>query len=101
MGGDGTFYLASRYPDRFRAIAPCAGGPDFRYYPVEKLKAVPVRMLCGTEDPGYEMLQDMCKTLIERGVKAEFAGIAGEPHGTAWLHDLDGMFQFFEQHTVQ
>lgn len=101
MGGDGTFYLASRYPELFRAIAPCAGGPDLRSYPVERLRGLPVRILCGTEDSGFHLLNAMCQALKDRGVPAEFAAIGGEAHGTAWLHDLEGMFEFFNRMGVE
>ena len=32
MGGHGTWYLGATYPDRFAAIAPCAGYPDLLGY---------------------------------------------------------------------
>ncbi|MEQ9288369.1 MAG: alpha/beta hydrolase [Cyclobacteriaceae bacterium] len=32
MGGHGTWYLGATYPDRFAAIAPCAGYPDLLEY---------------------------------------------------------------------
>ncbi|NKI27139.1 prolyl oligopeptidase family serine peptidase [Arenibacter sp. 6A1] len=32
MGGHGTWYLGATYPDRFAAIAPCAGYPDLLAY---------------------------------------------------------------------
>ncbi len=49
MGGHGTWYLGATYPDKFAAIAPCAGYPDLLLYrngflskmlemPLERLK---------------------------------------------------------------
>ncbi|MDT8401855.1 MAG: alpha/beta hydrolase-fold protein [Bacteroidales bacterium] len=32
MGGHGTWYLGASYPDKFAAIAPCAGYPDLLMY---------------------------------------------------------------------
>ena len=32
MGGHGTWYLGVTYPDKFAAIAPCAGYPDLLGY---------------------------------------------------------------------
>lgn len=32
MGGHGTWYLGATYPDRWAAIAPCAGYPDLLVY---------------------------------------------------------------------
>lgn len=101
MGGDGTFYLASRYPGVFRAIAPCAGGPDLRYFPAEQLKGLPVRLLCGTEDSGFHLLFSMYQELKSRGIQTEFSAVGGETHGTAWLYDLEGMFDFFNRLSVE
>ncbi|MCB0649672.1 MAG: alpha/beta hydrolase [Saprospiraceae bacterium] len=44
MGGHGTWYLGATYPDRFAAIAPCAGYPDllgYRQSFVERMKDRP------------------------------------------------------------
>ncbi len=38
MGGHGTWYLGATYPDRFAAIAPCAGYPDLLSYRQSFLK---------------------------------------------------------------
>lgn len=32
MGGHGTWYLGATYPDKFAALAPCAGYPDLLLY---------------------------------------------------------------------
>ncbi|MEH6407467.1 MAG: alpha/beta hydrolase [Leeuwenhoekiella sp.] len=44
MGGHGTWYLGATYPDRFAAIAPCAGYPDlfkYRDNSIERMKDMP------------------------------------------------------------
>lgn len=44
MGGYGTWYLASRHPGRFAALAPVCGGiipPPGRLFPLHALKLVP------------------------------------------------------------
>ena len=44
MGGHGTWYLGATYPDRFAAIAPCAGYPDLLLYrnnSIERMKEMP------------------------------------------------------------
>ena len=44
MGGHGTWYLGATYPDRFAAIAPCAGYPDLLLYRnnyIERMKKMP------------------------------------------------------------
>ncbi|MFI1771168.1 alpha/beta hydrolase-fold protein [Thalassobellus citreus] len=40
MGGHGTWYLGATYPDKFAAIAPCAGYPDLLLYRGSFLKQV-------------------------------------------------------------
>jgi len=39
MGGHGTWYLGATYPDRFAAIAPCAGYADLLGYAVRETPA--------------------------------------------------------------
>ena len=44
MGGHGSWYLGATYPDRFAAIAPCAGYPDllrYRNFRVEQMAKLP------------------------------------------------------------
>ncbi|WP_028376853.1 alpha/beta fold hydrolase [Leeuwenhoekiella sp. MAR_2009_132] len=44
MGGHGTWYLGATYPDRFAAIAPCAGYPDLLLYrnnSIERMREMP------------------------------------------------------------
>lgn len=53
MGGYGSWYLASRWPDRFAAVAPiCGGGYWFHGFPerVSKLKDTPVWAFHGAQD---------------------------------------------------
>lgn len=48
MGGYGTFHVASRYPKRFAAIAPLAGGFPPKY--ADGLKSVPIWAFHGDRD---------------------------------------------------
>lgn len=44
MGGHGTWYLGATYPDKFAAIAPCAGYPDLLGYResfIKRMKDMP------------------------------------------------------------
>jgi pimeloyl-ACP methyl ester carboxylesterase len=40
MGGHGTWYLGATFPDRFAAIAPCAGYPDLLDYRQSFMKRI-------------------------------------------------------------
>ncbi len=48
MGGHGAWYLASRYPDRFAAVAPLCGRVDTTW--AESLKDVPAWVFHGSRD---------------------------------------------------
>ncbi len=98
MGGDGTFHLGQKYHHLWRAIAPCGGGPDMRFYPMEKLKNTPVHLLVGTEDPGYDIIQGLYHQLQAHGVSASITLVGGEPHGNAWIAAIDKIFDFFNAH---
>lgn len=100
MGGDGTFHLGQKYNQLWRAIAPCGGGPDLRFYPMERLKDLPVHLLVGTEDPGYDIVNSLYEQLAAQGVEASISRVGGEPHGNAWIAAIDEIFAFFNQHTV-
>jgi predicted peptidase len=48
MGGHGAWYLASRHPDRFAAVAPLCGRADTSW--VESLRSVPAWVFHGERD---------------------------------------------------
>lgn len=48
MGGHGAWYLASRYPERFAAVAPLCGRVDTKW--AEKLVSVPAWVFHGSKD---------------------------------------------------
>lgn len=48
MGGHGAWYLASKYPDRFAAVAPLCGRADTSW--AETVKDVPVWVFHGSRD---------------------------------------------------
>lgn len=98
MGSDGTFHLGQKYNTMWRAIAPCAGGSDPRFYPVERLKGIPVRLLIGTEDSGYDLVNGLYETLVKLGVDASITRVGGESHSNAWIVAMDEIFEFFDQH---
>lgn len=101
MGSDGTYHLGQRYNTLWNAIAPCAGGPDFRWYPVERLKNIPVLLLVGTEDSGYDVVHELYHDLKERGIDATLTVVGGQQHGTAWVHAMDRIFKFFNDHVKE
>ncbi len=67
MGGFGSWTLASRYPNRFAAVAPICGGGD--RYLASRLRNVPVWAFHGEKDPvvPVQASKDMVEALKKAG----------------------------------
>jgi predicted peptidase len=72
MGGFGTWHLASRYPERFAAIAPICGGGDWWMF--EALQHLPAWVFHGEADDVVPLAasQRMVDGLRERGADVRF-----------------------------
>ena len=87
MGGHGTWYLGATYPDRWAAIAPCAGYPDLLDYRsgfMSRIHEMPeqMRRRFGITDA---MINRM-KTLMEsKSVFDEIVNRGGSPSRTLTL----------------
>jgi predicted peptidase len=73
MGGYGTWYLLTRYPDFFAAAAPICGGGDASR--VEVFKHIPVWVFHGAKDDVVPVAQsrDMVKALRKAGAKPRYS----------------------------
>lgn len=80
MGGYGTWYLASRYPERFAAIAPICGG-GLRWM-AERLKNMPIWVFHGDADTVVPISesQKMVDALRTAGSKVRFTVYPGVGH---------------------
>jgi len=104
MGGFGTWYWASRYPDRFAAIAPVSGGgPPYHGFPekVCVLKNVPVWAFHGEQDDTVplEDAQTLVDTLKSCGGNVRFTIGPGSRHET-WerTYANPDMYGWFLEH---
>jgi predicted peptidase len=72
MGGYGTWYLLTKYPDKFAAAIPICGGGDI--HQVEKFKHVPIWDFHGTKDTAVpvERSRSMIRALKEAGGKPKY-----------------------------
>lgn len=87
MGGHGTWYLGATYPDRWAAIAPCAGYPDLLGYRggfMRRIKDMPEerRRRFGITDA---MLQRMQVLSESKSVFDEIVNRGGNPSRTLKL----------------
>jgi predicted peptidase len=77
MGGFGSWYLGTLWPDRFAAVAPiCGGGLPFHGFPqrVERLKNTPVWAFHGARDDVVPLVesQKLVDVLRESGGTVKF-----------------------------
>jgi predicted peptidase len=99
MGGFGTWALASKYPERFAAIAPiCGGGEPFS---TRRLKNVPVWVFHGADDPlvSLERSEEMVEMAKKMGVDIKFTVYPDIGHDS-WTRTYDNqrLYDWFLEH---
>jgi predicted peptidase len=99
MGGFGTWETASRFPDRFAAIAPVCGGGDPRR--VRTLKDMPAWVFHGDKDPTVPVQRsvEMVEALKQLGNDVKFTRYpeAGHDSWTVTYNNPE-LYQWFLQH---
>ncbi len=88
MGGYGTWYLASRYPDKFAAIAPICGGGG--WWMTNSLKNIPAWVFHGDADPVVPLIESelMVNRVKEAGGDVTFTVYPGVDHDS-WTETYD------------
>jgi poly(3-hydroxybutyrate) depolymerase len=101
-GGSAVWSYATRYPERWSAIAPSAAPLDDADFPYEQLKTVPVLVIHGDMDT--TMVFDASKTMVDhaqaKGVDVTWLPVAGGLHTDAWAQPqiVTKIFEFFDAH---
>jgi predicted peptidase len=99
MGGFGTWETASRFPERFAAIAPICGGGDPRR--VRALKDMPTWVFHGDKDPTVPVQRsiEMVEALKQIGNDAKFTRYPGAGHDS-WTATYNNpqLYEWFLQH---
>lgn len=99
MGGFGTWTLASRYPERFAALAPICGGGD--KYLVSRLKSVPVWVFHGAKDPVVPLQSstDMVEALKRAGGDVQLT-VYPEAQHDSWTETYNNpkLYEWFLSH---
>jgi predicted peptidase len=99
MGSGGTWHLAARYPDRWRAIAPMSGPfIDAKTYPFDRIRELPILMTEGTgAEPSLVGSRALAKFMREDGrFKLEYLEVDGN-HGSMVPMVWPRVFQFFDE----
>ena len=101
-GGSAVWTYATRYPERWAAIAPSAAPLEDERFPYDKLKTVPVLVIHGDMDT--TMVFDASKTMVDhakaKGVDVTWLPVAGGMHTDAWAQPeiVAQIFDFFDGH---
>lgn len=97
MGSGGTWHLAARYPERWRAIAPMSGPfVDATEYPFDRLRQVPILMTEGTKaEPSLAGSRALAGFLQAGGFRFEYVEVDGN-HGSMVPMVWPRVFDFFD-----
>jgi predicted peptidase len=99
MGGAGTYYLGTKYPELWAGLAPIAaasGNPKN----VDKLKNIPVFVVHGDKDTAVPVAsaRKWVDKLKEQKIVYEYLEIEGGDHGSVIGTGMPKIFEFFEKH---
>lgn len=99
MGGRGTWYLASKHPERFAAIAPMSGGPNITAW-ASRLKDVPVWAFHGAKDELVPLSQseEMVSAIKAVSGDVKFAVLADRDHFILDTYENKQLYEWFLQH---
>src|SRR4030095_9754126 len=95
---------ATKYPDRWTAIAPSAAPLEDDAFPYDKLRKVPVLVIHGDADTtmDFRASQTMVEHAKAKGVDATWLPLGGgETDDWAQPAILDQIFAFFEAHKTK
>lgn len=91
MGGYGTVWLATKYPEMFAAISPSPSFVTFNDPTV--LGDMPIRVVA--DDGAYNSVINVVKEWKEKGLNITLRGVCGGAHNTGWSQVLDETLDFF------
>ena len=99
MGSGGTWHLAARYPERWRAIAPMSGPfVDGATYPFDLIRDMPILMTEGLKaEPSLEGSRRFAAFLKDNGFNVEYLEVDGD-HGAMVPMVYPAIFAFFDRH---
>jgi predicted peptidase len=92
MGGRGTWYMASRYPDLFTAAIPMAGWPSDKM--VDEIGNMPLCIIHSSDDEvvSMEPTSKAVKALEARGAPVELITVRGVTH-----YQVPGFTKYLEK----
>ena len=104
LGGEGTWYLAIKYPEKFAAIAPMSGftrNMDYIMNNTDKLIDIPIWAFHGKEDKvvQFEETEWMINRLVGKNKDLKFTAEPGVGHSIDWLfYPKQELYDWFLTH---
>lgn len=102
MGGNGTWYLAYKHPDRFAAIAPMSAPANTWWW--TRLVEMPVWVFHGAQDEIVPIREseDMVRALREGGnERVRFTALPDQGHSLLRLYESRELYDWFLEHRHQ
>jgi pimeloyl-ACP methyl ester carboxylesterase len=100
MGSGGTWHLAARYPERWRAVAPMSGPfIDATTYPFDLIRRLPIFMTEGTgATPSLAGSRALAKFMRDgKNFVFDYLEVDGD-HGGMVPMVLPRIFEFFDRY---
>ena len=101
MGGGGTWYIGSKYPDIWAALAPMA--PAVYRSPDELVAArdLPVMVIQGDADESVDVnvTRQWVAKMEELGMEYEYIEVPGGTHFSAGRDNIAEVFEFLSRHS--
>ena len=100
MGGGGTWYLGSKYPDIWAALAPMAPAVYISPDILESATHLPVMVVMGDADTAVDV--EVTRTWVAKmkalGMHYEYIEVAGGSHRSAGRENIGTVFAFLDTH---
>ena len=104
-GGSAVWTYATKYPDRWTAIAPSAAPLEDEAFPYDTLRTVPVLVIHGDADTTmvFSASESMVEHAKAKGVDATWLPVPGGAHTDAWAQPeiVNRIFDFFDAHKTK
>jgi len=100
MGGSGTWYLGSKHPEVWAALAPISGGLQMTREQLERMKDVPVLVTHGDQDMvvSVEASRRAVRMMKELGMSYVYNEVPGGSHSSVVAGAWEKMFPFFNKY---
>ncbi len=100
MGGGGTWYLGSKYPDIWAAMAPLSPATGEDPAILESASHIPVMVVMGEADREVDVnvTRDWVAKMDSLEMEYEYLEIAGGSHSASGRNNIGKVFEFLDKH---